>query len=215
MLRLCFFILVVLAGLNKVVAQSCVTAPATFEYQIDGDAGFNNSSVDITFDSASDYIGGKTIFGAATVRISVGDDGTVPDCGWRLRMSVSNTGGVVPSDEWNTLSQYGVGTLPVPQIDIMSIRVTNSCNTPDVLTFQTFNDHGDIIAIIDNPPAAPPDRIDAGPCDGSEVDGPGTWLSSNYGEFTFQVDFKVQPGFISQPGIYQLAVVFTLDERQI
>ncbi len=164
----------------------------------------------LTFDSFTDYQGGVTINSVATIRVRVEDQAIPdPDCRWFLYMEVyNNPGSGTPANEWETLFQYGAGTAPAPDIDILQIRVRNACQTsPLDGVFQTFTNDGDILEIIaDLLPLTP-----AGSC-ATNVNGPGDYLT-NYDEFTFNIDIRVAPGYLFSPGIYELGVKFHLEEQ--
>ncbi len=164
---------------------------------------------DFVFDSFSKYISGITYHGIANVNVKVDDQVPAnPNCKWMLSMTVENNpSGGTAADEWETLSTYGTGTSSPPKIDILGVRITNSCATSPVDgVYQNFNLSGDMIEIIENTGI----RINAGSCT-TNVNGPGNYLT-NYSEFHFQIDFRITPGFDYDPGIYQLQVKFELAE---
>ena len=123
-------------------------------------------------------------------------------------MSVENNASSgAAADEWETLSTYGTGNANIPKIDILGVRITNGCSTSPIDgVYQNFVQTGDIIDIIENTGV----RVDAGSCT-VNVNGPGSYLTF-YDEFTFQVDFRIVPGFNLEPGMYQLQVKFELVE---
>ena len=171
-----------------------------------------NTSVNalMTFDNFTSYNGGMIINSVAKIRIKV-EDQAIPDplCSWSLIMTIDNNpGGGTPANEWEELNQYGSGLGTNPPIDVLEIRVINSCTTSPIDgVFQTFNNHGDIIDII--APMLP--ITPAGSC-GLNVNGPGSFLS-NYDEFNFDIDIRVKPNFSYNPGIYQLNIRFHLEEN--
>lgn len=168
------------------------------------------ATANLVFDTFSDYQGGVTINSVATVRVRVEDQAIPdPDCRWFLYMEVyNNPGAGTPAGEWETLFQYGAGTAPTPDIDILQVRVRNACQTAPIDgVFQNFNNDGDILDIIaDLLPLTP-----AGSC-AQNVNGPGDYLT-NYNEYTFTIDIRVTPGFLFSPGIYELGVKFHLEEQ--
>ncbi len=164
---------------------------------------------DFVFDSFGKYLGGITYHGAAKIRIDVDDQiPPNPNCKWMLTMTVENNpSGGTASDEWETLASYGSGSATIPKIDILEIRIKNGCATSPVDgVYQTLNDNGDFIEIIENTGI----RVDAGSCV-VNVNGPGSYLT-DYEEFNFTVDFKITPGYSNEPGIYQLQIKFDLVE---
>ena len=167
-------------------------------------------TADFTFDSFGKYVGGVTINNVGQLRISV-QDKVVPDaaCKWFLTMEVfNNPGAGTPATEWETLTTYGTGALPEPTIDIFEIRIRNNCQTSPIDgTFQTFTNHADVLDII----ADLLPRNDAGNCN-LNVNGPGDYLT-DYGEFTFIIDIRIQPNYDFRPGIYELMVTFDLEEQ--
>lgn len=167
------------------------------------------SQTDFVFDSFNKYIAGITYHGVANIDIKVDDQTPAnPNCKWMLSMIVENNpSGGTNADEWETITQYGMGGIDVPKIDILEVRVTNNCSTSPVDgVYQTFTLAGDQIEIIENTGV----RINAGSCT-TNVNGPGSYLT-NYDEFHFQIDFRVTPGFNYNAGIYQLQVKFELVE---
>lgn len=124
-------------------------------------------------------------------------------------MSVNNnSGGGTPLDEWEELATYGSGLGTNPTIDILQVRVRNSCRTsPADGVYQTFTNNGDLIDII----AALLPVTPAGTC-ASNVNGVGSYLT-NYDEFNFDIDIRVVPNFSFNPGLFQLNVNFRLEEN--
>jgi hypothetical protein len=171
-----------------------------------------NSSVNqvVVFDDFTKYNGGVTINSVVRLRITV-EDQTVPDpmCSWNLRMFVENNSGAgTPVDEWEELTTYGNGNASNPEISALQIRVRNACATSPIdNTFQNFSTTADILDII--APMLP--VTPAGSCT-QNVNGPGSYLT-NYDEFTFDIDIRLNPGFQYNPGIYNLNIRFRLEEN--
>lgn len=169
----------------------------------------SGEQTDFVFDSFGKYIAGVTFNGAVKVKVKV-DDKVPPDpnCKWMLTMSVeNNSSSGSAADEWETLTSYGTGNANIPKIDILGVRITNGCSTSPIDgVYQNFVQTGDIIDIIENTGV----RVDAGSCT-VNVNGPGSYLTY-YDEFTFQIDFRIIPGFDNEPGMYQLQVKFELVE---
>ncbi len=167
-------------------------------------------TVNFTYDSFSEYLGGITINNIGRLQIVVEDQAVPdPDCRWFLTMEVSNNPGAgTPATEWEELASYGTGTGSNPTIDIFEIRVRNACETSPINgVYQTFNSDGDITDIIANGLA----RNDAGNCN-LNVNGPGSYLT-NFNEYTFSIDVRVRPDFVFDPGVYELSVRFHIEEQ--
>ena len=114
------------------------------------------------------------------------------------------------------LQTYGSGTgLTKPTIDILQIRIDNGCQTPKfagqmVVPFSAHDDVWDIInpaVIAGVPPGA------GALCSNGETNEEGTYLGLDYSEFSFIVDYRLDPGFIYAPGRYELSIKFCLTER--
>ena len=171
-----------------------------------------NNSVNqvVVFDDFTRYNGGVTINSVTRIRIVV-EDQTVPDplCSWSLRMFIENNSGAgTPVDEWEELTTYGNGNAENPKLDALQIRVRNTCATsPSDNTFQTFSTTSDILDIIAQMLPVTP----AGSCT-QNVNGPGSYLT-NFDEFTFDIDIRLNPGFQYNPGIYNLNIRFRLEEN--
>lgn len=166
--------------------------------------------IDFTFDNFNKYLSGITYNAIATIKIRVDQKTPIdPDCRWLLRMQVDNnpTSGSA-AQEWETRMQYSAtSSTPKPTIDILNVRVDNSCHTPlNAGLYQQFLNHADQLDIIENTGIL----ISAGSCV-QNVNGPGNYLS-NYDEFIFHVDLRITPGFTYRPGIYELRLTFQLEE---
>lgn len=171
-----------------------------------------NTSVNqiVVFDDFTKYNAGVTINSVAKIRIRV-EDQAVPDplCSWSLRMFIENNSGAgTPPDEWEELTSYGNGNSNNPQLSALQIRVRNSCATsPFDNTFQSFSTTADILDIIAQMLPVTP----AGSCT-QNVNGAGSYLT-NFDEFTFDIDIRINPGFQYNPGIYGLNIRFRLEEN--
>ena len=171
-----------------------------------------NSSINqiVVFDDTTKYIGGITINSVTKIRVKVEDKTIVdPLCSWNLKMFIENNSGAgTPIDEWEEITNYGNGAGRNPTINLLQVRVRNSCSTsPSDNTFRNFNDANDILDIIsDMLPIT-----NAGSCT-LNVNGPGSYLT-NYDEFNFDVDIKLRPGARFNPGIYNLNIRFRLEEN--
>lgn len=197
------FILLFLLGSMWINSNSQIVCA---EVDIVSNAG---DRADFIFDSFSKYISGITYYGIANVDVRVVDQLPAnPECKWMLTMEVENhslSGSA--ANEWETLASYGSGNADIPKIEILDVRITNTCSTSPVDgIYQSFTTTGDIIDIIENVGI----RINAGSCT-TNVNGPGSYLS-HYDEFHFQIDFRIAPGFDYEPGIYELQIKFVLTE---
>tara|TARA_R110002073_G_scaffold128999_6_gene275290 strand:+ start:57090 stop:57710 length:621 start_codon:yes stop_codon:yes gene_type:complete len=171
-----------------------------------------NSSVNqvVVFDDFTKYNAGVTIHSVARIRITVEDKAVVdPLCSWSLRMFIENNSGAgTPVDEWEELTRYGNGNAGNPQISALQIRVRNTCSTSTAdNVFRNFNDTSDILDIIEQMLPVTP----AGSCS-QGVNGPGSYLT-NFDEFNFDIDIRINPGFQFNPGIFNLNIRFRLEEN--
>lgn len=167
-------------------------------------------STSFTFDSFSAFNGGMTVNNVATLKLRIEDQAIPdPDCKWFLYMEITNNPGAgTAANEWEERMQYGLGTAPTPSIDILQIRIRNACQTSPIDgVFQTFTNNGDLIDII----ADLLPLTTAGSCS-QNVNGPGDYLS-NYDEYTFTIDVRINPGMVFSPGIYELNLRFHLEEQ--
>ena len=171
-----------------------------------------NTSVNelATFDDFSYYQAGYNINSVARVRVQVTDQSPVDvACSWSLVMTIENNPGAgTPINEWEELALYGNGLNLNPTIDMLEVRVRNTCATSPIDgTFQSFNNNGDIIDII----AAMLPVTPSGSCS-TNVNGPGNYLT-NYSEYNFDIDIRLKPTLGINPGIFQLNIKFTLTEN--
>ena len=205
----------------------CTTSSLTFECDntTTGNSGLvmnTTTNKEFVFDSFSKYNGGLTINGSTILKVKVGDspapfNGT---CKWKLQMYVSNGGSSITADpnEWETLASYGAGTgSNKPTIDILQIRIDNGCNTPQNagLMVAPFTAHGNVADIINpsGPVITPGAGINCAGGGGQETNGVGTYLGLDYNEFSFVIDYRLNPGFVYAPGRYELSVKFCLTEQ--
>lgn len=170
-------------------------------------------NVDFLFDSFSQYQGGIYQYGKTILKLKV-DDNLGFTCRWKLSMIVSNNGWI-NTDQWNTLATYSAGSGSNPTLDLLEIRVTNSCGTPDPTVYNIWRSFaippgtGDAINIINDPF---PNPVTPGGSCASQVNGAGTYLGPNYGEYSFTIDYRIIPGVNWIPGYYNLSVKFCLTE---
>lgn len=164
----------------------------------------------VTFDDFTKYNGGIIVNSVARIRVNIEDKAIVdPLCSWSLTMQIGNNpGSGTPINEWEELLGYGSGAGNNPTIDQLEVRVRNICTTSPIDgTFQTFTNDMDIIDII----AAALPITAAGSCS-NNVNGVGSYLT-NYDEFNFDIDIRLNPGFNFNPGIFQLNIKFHLEEN--
>lgn len=188
---------------NNITTSNCSDA-------ISGTSRFYMSTpgnVDFTFSDMQKYITGITHSGATQLRLKI--DEIVPGaCKWKLMMYIDNNNHL-PANEWEPIVTYGsAGT--IPELDEIEVMVYNGCGTPlNNGVYQIFagNTQYDILEIIRDPQPLHP----AGSCDGTEVNGTGSYLS-DYNEFNFTVDYRIIPGYKHRPGAYQIKIHFCLEE---
>lgn len=170
----------------------------------------NTDEAFMVFDNFTKYNAGITLQTVARVRVVVEDKAVVdPLCSWSLRMFVDNNSGVgTPLTEWEQIALYGNGNGQNPLISALQIRVRNACSTsPSNGVFRNFTDVTDILDIIE--PLLP--VTPAGSCT-QNVNGSGSYLT-NYDEFNFDIDVRLNPNFNFNPGIFKLNIRFRLEEN--
>lgn len=199
---------------NKIITGFFVLSISAYQGQIHcGNVTLSidgNSNSFLTFDDFSKYSSGLTINNALTIRVDVDHQAIPdPDCSWFLNMEVfNNPGAGTPANEWEELFLYGSGSSSNPLLDILEIRVRNTCSTSPIDgVYQSFTNNGDVFDIIASLLPVTP----AGSCT-TNVNGPGDYMS-NHDEYTFTVDIRVKPTLSTNPGIYELAVRFHLEEN--
>lgn len=166
------------------------------------------TTLDFTFDTFGKYLGGLTQNGATRLKVNVSNSiNNNPNCRWNLVVYIENGNGGTPNDEWESLfSQSSSGT--PPKVELLQLRITNRCQTPQTGN-QFFNvpvTVGQPIMVISNTGIT----IPAGSCT-TNVNGPGN-STTNYDEYTFDIDYRLQPGVGLKSGIYQLRVKYVLTE---
>ena len=208
---------------QRVTVVSC-DVPTTFN--CDGTTTaiimYTQSNKEFTFDNFSKYNGGLTLNGSTILKLKVAaTPSTSPtfslvtgSCQWKLVMIVSNGGSPTPIDELETLTNYGSGfATNKPTLDLLQVRVSNGCNTPKLSgTWQLFNPADLSVIEIINPLTLK--AAGAGvACSGGETNGVGTYLGADYNEFSFTIDYRMNPTFNYQPGRYELFIKFCLVEK--
>lgn len=199
------FLLITNAGFAQ---PACNISPTTNCDPIGSGSVFLMSSatnVDMTFDTFGKYLSGITVNGASLLRLVVTE--AVAPCRWQLHVNIDN-GGIAPITEWEPLVAYGAVGPPHPTVDLLQVRVRNACNTSlSGNNFVTVPNINTAIDIVDSPGISNA----SGGCAGINVNSPGSYLT-NYGEYSFVLDYRVIPTFAFRPGIYQLTVRYCLTE---
>ncbi|MGY5354565.1 hypothetical protein [Wenyingzhuangia sp. IMCC45467] len=164
-----------------------------------------------TFDTFSKYNSGITFNNVARLKVVVEDKTVVdPLCQWFLNIQVDNNSGAgTPMDQWEELSLYGNGDATNPLINVLEIRIRNACETSPINnTFVSFTDKTDVIEIISE---LLPKTTETADCD-TNANFPGDYMT-NYNEFNFIIDFRINPGYTANPGVFQLNFIFHLQEK--
>jgi hypothetical protein len=170
----------------------------------------NSPDVEFNFDSFKDINGGIVLNGRTVVKVRAVNN-PAQTCKWNLIMYVNNGGGVTPPSEWEELTVYGAGTAASPSLNLIEVRVSNACGTPiNNSLWQSFAAlNGSSINIIND--VTNPGLNFPGFCNGSQVNTEGSHIT-NYGEYSFTIDYKIMPGFIYKPGRYNIKITFCLSE---
>ena len=180
--------------------SNCSDAVTGSRFYING-----RTNIDFTFDEMNKYTRGITYTGATQLRLKI-DESNPGFCKWKLIMIVENNG---YNNQWEPLTYYGnSGTNP--NLNLIQVSVWNGCGTPLYNgVFRTFsnNINQDTLSIIPDIPL----RNLPGPCDGTHINGPGSYLN-DYNEFSFNIDYRIIPGYALRPGSYQLRIRFCLVE---
>jgi len=158
-----------------------------------------------TFDNFSAYNGGITFTGATILTIKV-QNNIGDTCHWKLRMYIHTTD--ASGTVWDGVPYGTSGGGVKPPLSLLQVRVYNYCGTPyKNLVLQNFNNvNDDYIDIIDDATLHFPNA-----CNGSEVNTAGSYLT-DYGEYSFNIDYVIKPGVIYAPGYYTVSVEFCLTE---
>lgn len=166
------------------------------------------TNLDFTYDTFGKYLGGITQNGVTRLRINVSNNITNnPDCRWNLVVYIENGGSGTPNDEWESVYSQSLSGNP-PKLDVLQMRITNQCGTS-----QTGNQFFDVPIAVGTPIMVITNTgvtIPAGSCV-TNVNGPGN-SSTNYDEYNFDIDYRIQPGVGLKSGIYQLKIRYVLAE---
>jgi len=200
---------IIVFSLNKAVSQPCIN-PVTsncFDAITEGSQFLMSTpgNVDFVFDEMREYVTGITLSGKTMLRLDVRED-IAGACKWKLIMYIDNNMHL-PDFEWEPLVTYGT-TGANPELGLIEVKVYNGCGTPlQSGVYQVFNNiQYDVIEIIPDGP-----RIIPAPCDGSQVNGPGSYVT-DYNEFNFTIDYRIKPGYLLRSGAYQIKIHFCLVE---
>ena len=192
-------------------AQTSCLAPATSNcMRTDQTSRFiltpDPNNLNFVFDNLSKYVGGVTFSGSTVLKLKI--DANNAFCKWKLVMYVINNG--APGEEWETVQSYGT-TGNKPTVDLIQVRVYNSCSTPQLNgIFQIFPNKATVLDIINAAALNNP-----GLCNGTEVNAAGSYMGPNYGEYSFIIDYRIIPALSLnlRPGSYQIVVKFCLVEE--
>jgi hypothetical protein len=219
-----FSLFLLILGFNKSYAQAVTVIACDVPTTFNCDPNNANSAIimdtqpnkEFSFDNFSKYNGGITLNGSTILKLKVAASTSTlatGTCQWKLVMIVSNGGSPSVSTDWETLSSYGSSSASKPTIDNLFVRVSNGCNTPkNSGVWQQFNPaDGDVIEII-NPGIIKAAGAGAA-CSGGETNGAGTYLGADYNEYSFTIDYRLNPGFLYQPGRYEIFIKFCLVEK--
>lgn len=181
--------------------------PAQFQITIS-----NSPNVEFVFDSFSKINSGIEYNGSSIIKVNAAKSG-IASCKWNLKMYISNGGGTTPPAEWEALTNYGTSSGNAPTLDLIEVRVSNYCATPqNNAIWQTFT----LTALPSTVPSI--DIINdvlnfnsAGTCSGQQTNTEGNYLT-NYGEYSFTVDYRIRPGQGKTPGRYVCRIIYCLSE---
>ena len=210
-------------GSNKSYAQTVTVIACDVPTTFNCDPNNANSAIimdtqpnkEFTFDNFSEYNGGITLNGSTILKLKVAASTSTlatGTCQWKLVMIVSNGGSPTPNSEWETLTNYGSTAGAKPTLDLLAVRVSNGCSTPQNSgSWQFFAPiDGSPIDIINPATLQAPGAAAA--C-GTETNGVGTYLGADYNEYSFTIDYRMSPGFAYKPGRYELFIKFCLVEK--
>jgi hypothetical protein len=206
-------ILLILSNLIAICVQSQTCSNPITTNCADAIAGTSkflmstSTNVDFVFSDMQKYVSGITHSGSTQLRLKI-DEIVVGSCKWKLMMYIDNNGHL-PNNEWEPISYYG-SSGNNPELNLIEVKVYNGCGTPlNSGIYQIFagNVNYDILDIIPNIPL----RNMPGPCNGTNINGPGSYLT-DYNEYNFNIDYRILPGFSLRTGVYQIKINFCLVE---
>lgn len=187
---------------NLSLTSNCKPTGAGSQYIVTGE-----NTINFTFQSFGDFIVGSNLFGVNILKLAI-EENAAPagDCRFRLNVHMDNNGAA--ATQWEQVYAYGTSSASLPTVDILEMRFRNQCNTS--LTgsnYVTLGSTATNLDIVESPGIS----NNAGTCSGINVNRPGSYLT-NYGEYSFAIDYKLKPTLNIQPGIYRLNVRFCLTE---
>ncbi len=187
---------------NVSLTSNCKPTGAGSQYIITGETAIN-----FTFQSFGDFITGSNLFGVNILKLVIEENATPPDdCRWRLNTHMDNN--AAAPTKWEQVYAYGLSSAGLPELDILEMRFRNQCNTSltgsNYVSLGTTASNLDIVESIGL-------SNNSGTCSGLNVNRPGSYLT-NYGEYSFAIDYKLKPTLNIQPGIYRLNVRFCVTE---
>jgi hypothetical protein len=165
------------------------------------------STINFTFESFGDFLTGGNVFGASILKMIVGENvAPLADCRWRLNVHMDNNGGAPTA--WEQVYAYGANTSPLPDVNILEMRLRNQCNTSLTgSTYATLATTASNIDVVESPGVS----NNSGTCSSTNVNRPGSYLN-NFGEYSFAIDYRLKPTLNVQPGIYRLNVRYCITE---
>ena len=195
---------------GPVIHNNCASYPK------DGIVVENSQNINYEFNNFTQYNSGITYSGGTIIHIKMDSASSPALCKWKLVMYIDNGGGLTPATEWETLTTYGAIHPGIkPTISLLQVRVYNGCSTPECQQYQTFTvpvtypqGQDDIAIDIINSALLTPATA---PCGTENVNGVGSYLN-HYNDYTFNVDYRIVPGVVYTPGVYQLSLHFCLVE---
>jgi hypothetical protein len=180
------------------------------------DFKISESQQEFVFDTFSKWKSGITINGATVIRvIAVQDAGNPTEiCDWKLRMRINN--GSATGNEWETLDTYGSSSSGnKPFVGMLKVKVSNGCGSPQFNdVWQTFATDMAVLNIINPSPSPVITNLGNANC-GGETNGAGSYLSVDYNEFVFTIDYRIIPAVNTDlvPGRYQLKLDFCISQN--
>ncbi len=207
------FLFFIFFNFHLVAQGTCSSSNSECDPVLSKSVPFVPANVDLTFDTFSKYVGGVTLNAATILKVVAVDKAGGGTCIWKLKMRMDNEGS--PSDEWKTVTSYGAGTGGFkPSVDVIKVRVDNGCHTPiNAGNWQDFSNDGTMLPIIEDNSLNAANGTTT--CSGAaeyQTNGPGTYLGPDFGEFIFNVDYQITPGFTLSPGLYRIKIWFCLSE---
>lgn len=205
-----FFLIVLILNHFSIFSQCPGASASNCDPVISTISLTNPSSTEFNFDTFSEISSGIVLSGSSLIKIKTFNNPALT-CKWNLKMYVFNFG-TIPITDWQTLANYGsVSSALTPPLNLIEVRLSNYCLTPTSNgIWQNFAaSNGASIDIINNiginlPGAAPA-------CGLGQTNTAGSYLT-NYGEYSFTIDYRIVPGYVYKPGRYTIKIVYCLSE---